>query len=287
MTPARTLRTVVAERLTAPDWAGLLRGEIGVLRVPGFLSAGQRQEAVTRLYAGSHFEAYDPIDECGGVDPVAHRQIQSDLLEGSEPGRPPVTRRLGRTLYEYAVRDRPHEYFKLVEEFDAARRATFTPGGDVIDSLLALISEVVGAPASIAEEPGFGRCYAGVIREVHGRSRLHTDDAREETPGFLVGALPFQLGLYVILDMPERGGDMIVYDREYRPDDGALRHGYGLDPIAVAGDGYIGICPRPGDLILFPDRNIHRVDPCSGDGRRIMLQAHLGVNADGSIVCWS
>ena len=287
MTPARTLRTVVTDRLAAPDWAGLLRGEIGVLRIPGFLPADQREAAVTRLYAGNDFEAYDPIGECGGVDPVAHRQIQSDLREGSEPGNPPVTRRLGRTLYEYAVRNKPHEYFKLVDDFDAARRATFTPGHDVIDNVLTLISEVVGTPASVAEEPGFGRCYAGVIREVHGRSRLHTDDAQQETPGFLVGALPFQLGLYVILDMPQRGGDMIVYDREYRSEDLAWRHGYGLDPIAVAGDGYIGMCPRPGDLILFPDRNIHRVDPCSGDGRRIMLQAHLGVNADGSIVCWS
>lgn len=287
MIPTRSLRTVVAERLERQDWASLLRGEIGVLRIPGYLPAAQREAAVTRLYAGPHFEAYDPIDECGGIDPVAHRQIRSDLLEGSTPDHPPVTRRLGRTLYEYAVRDKPEEYFRVAGDFDDARRALFPTGEDVIDNVLALISEVTGAPASVAEEPGYGRCYAGVIREVHGRSRLHTDDAREETPGFRLGALPWQLGLYVILDMPERGGDMIVYEREYRPDDRSFRQGYGLDPRAVAGDGYIGIAPRPGDLILFPDRNIHRVDACSGDGRRIKLQAHLGVDTDGSVSCWS
>ena len=287
MSRVRSFRTVVADDLRVDAWSELLRGEIGVLRVPQFLSSERCEAAVAQLDAGPHFAPYDPIDECGGVDPLAHRQIQGDLLAGSRPDQPPVSRRLGRTLYEHAVRGTAEDYFKRVGEFDDARRETFSHGGDVIEEILGLIGQLTGTPASVAEEPGYGRCFAGVIRDVHGRSRLHTDDAREETPQFLVGTLPFQLGLYVILDMPERGGDMTVYDREFRPDDQPFRQGYGCDPRAVAGDGFVGIAPRPGDLILFPDRNIHCVGACSGPGRRLKLQAHLGVHADGSVVCWS
>jgi hypothetical protein len=282
----RSFQAVVAGQLDGGQWAALLRGDTGILRIPGFLSPGRREAALRQL-DGALFPAYDPIEECGGIDPVAHRQIQADHLAGSRPGEPPVSRRLGRTLYEYAARGTAEEYFKRVDEFEAARRAVFHPGADVIEEVLDLISRVTGNGAAVAEEPGFGRCYAGVIRDVHGRSRLHTDDARDETPQFAVGTLPSQLGVYIILDMPEQGGDLTVYEREHRAGDKAFRQGYGLDPRAVAGDAFVGITPRPGDLILFPDRNIHCVDACSGAGRRIKLQAHLGVRPDGDITCWS
>lgn len=287
MSTPNSFQAVVADQLDPSHWSGLLDGNIGTLRIPRFLSEERCRSAVAELYAGPHFPPYDPIEECGGVDPVAHQQIRSDLLEGSQPGKPPVTRRLGRTLYEFAVRGRADEYFKLTPEFDGARRATFSFGGDVIDDVLRCVRLVTGSSAAIADEPGYGPCYAGVVREVHGRSRLHSDDAREETPDFVVGTLPFQLGMYVVLEMPERGGDLIVYEREYRSGDRPHRLGYGLDPIAIAGERYVGLAPRSGDLILFPDRNIHRVEPCSGSGRRIKLQAHLGVHADGTVVCWS
>lgn len=287
MSKARCFRAVVADRLSGDHWAELLHGETGVLRIPNFLSFERREAALIQLDGGEHFPPYDPIEECGGIDPLSHRQIQADHLAGSLPGEPPISRRLGRTLYEYAARGTAEEYFKGVHGFEAARRETFTDGGDVIDEVLELVGRLTGNSASVAEEPGYGRCYAGVIRDVHGRSRLHSDDAREETPAFVVGTLPSQLGLYIVLDMPEQGGALTVYEREHRAEDRSLRQGYGLDPRAVAGDVFAGTAPRAGDLILFPDRNIHRVDACSGAGRRIMLQAHLGVQASGSIVCWS
>jgi hypothetical protein len=283
----RSFHAIVGDDLDLARWQGLVHGEIGVLRLPGFLSADRCAAIMARLYADPRFAAYDPMDECGGVDPVAHAQIQQDLLAGSDPDHPPVSRRLGRTLYEYVVRGTAANYFKQVDGFDAARREICGPDGDVVDDVLALIGRIAGTTASVAHEPGYGRCYAGVIREVHGRSRLHTDDAREETPGFLVGQLRYQIGLYVILDMPECGGDMIVYDRESREDDRPFRQGYGLDPCAVAGNTYVGTSPRPGDLILFPDRNIHCVSAGAGAGKRIKLQAHLGVDGDGAVVCWS
>ena len=288
MTPSRAFAAVVSDRLTGEHWDDLLKGRTGILRVPDFMPADRRRAALKRLDNGGHFAIYDPMDECGGLDPEAHRQINLDLRAGRGPeDPPPVSRRLGRTLYEHAVRGTAREYFDCATEFDAARRDTFSDGGDVIDDVLATISSVTNTAASIADEPGHGLCYAGVIRDVHGRSRLHTDDAREETPGFTFSDTPHQLSLYVFLDMPQQGGDVTVYEREYRPEDTPLRLGYGLAPHAVAGDSFVGIAPRAGDLMLFPARNIHRVDACSGPGRRIMMQAHLGIHANGEVVCWS
>lgn len=277
---------VIAERLTTQHWMDLLEGRIGILRFPNFISPQRRTAALDELN-DDRFLTYDPIEEFGGSDPLSNSQIRADYLAGSRPDKPPISRRLGRTLYEHVARGTIKEYFELADRFEALRRQVFSADGDIVDDVLELVHTLTGAPSSVAEEPGYGRCYAGVIREVHGLSRLHSDDAREETPDFVVGTLPYQLGLYVFLDMPEQGGALTVYEREYRPGDRKLRQGYGLDPRAVADDSFVGAVPRAGDLILFPARHIHRVSACSGPGRRIMLQAHLGVHAGGDIVCWS
>ena len=185
MSKARCFGAIVTDRLGDNHWTGLLHGEIGILRIPDFLSSERREAALSELDGGELFPPYDPIEECGGIDPLSHRQIQTDHLAGSRPEAPPVSRRLGRTLYEYAARGTAKEYFERVPEFEAARRRTLTHGGDVIDGVLDLVSRLTGNLASVAEEPGYGRCYAGVIRDVHGCSRLHSDDAREETPTFV------------------------------------------------------------------------------------------------------
>ncbi|WP_141718060.1 2OG-Fe(II)-dependent halogenase WelO5 family protein [Nocardia altamirensis] len=276
---------VTAGSLTPELWNGLTGGGIGILRISGFISAQRCSAAVERL-TDERFPVYDPFDEFGGTDPLSHQQIRHDYLAGSDPDQPPVSRRLGRTLYEHAARGSECEYFTHAMDFDKQRRDVFADGGDVIDDVLTAARAVTGMAAELAEEPGHGKCFAGVIREVHGLSRLHSDDSREETPGFLVGAVPQQLGINVFLQMPEAGGALTVYDREYQLADRSMRSGYGLDPRAVAGDSYVGVTPQAGDLILFPARHIHRVDACSGAGRRIMLQAHVGITNE-KIVCWS
>lgn len=285
---ARSFTAVVAEQLTAALWAGLVDGDIGLLRIPDFLTQERRESALKRLDNGGHFVAYDPMDECGGIDPEAHRQIMGDLLAGRGPNDPaPVSRRLGITLYEHTARGTADQYFHDADGLDTQRRETFADGGDPVDELLHEISDVTGASAAIAADPRHGRCFAGVIRDVHGRSRLHTDDAREESPGFAFAETPYQLGVNIFLDMPEEGGDLTVYFRELRPEDAPFRQGYGLAPQAVAGEPCVRIAPRAGDLIVFPGRNIHQVAPCTGPGRRIMMHAHLGVHADQSVDCWS
>lgn len=286
MNGTHSFRAVVADCLLPEHWTDLLTGRIGILRVPGFLSLERRDAALAAL-TDDVFPAYDPMDEFGGIDPESHRQIQSDYLAGSSPDNPPVSRRLGRTLYEHAARGTAQDFFRCADGFEAARRKVFSHGGDVIDEILDMLATVTGKPATVTVEPGYGRCFAGVIREIHGLSRLHSDDSREETPDFVVGTLPYQLGLYVFLDMPRRGGDLTVYQREYRTSDKPFRQGYALDSRAVAGDTFVGVTPKAGDLIFFPARHIHRVDACSGPGRRIMLQAHLGVRPAGDVVCWS
>ena len=287
MSSPRAFQAVVSPQLDKKLWQELLDGRTGILRIPDFLPPERRRAALEQLDGGPFFAAYDPTDECGGIDPEAHRQIRDDLLAGSLPGEPPVPRRLGRTLYEYSARGKPEEYFKRVTEFESERRSVFVGQDDIIDDLLELVRRVSGGPASMAEEPEYGPYYAGVIREVYGRSRLHTDDAREETPQFSVAALPFQVGFYIIFEIKTGGGALTVYEREHRESDKPFRQGYGTDPRAVACDSFVGITPQAGDLILFPDRHIHWVDAASGDGRRIMMQAHLGVDDTGAVVCWS
>ncbi len=95
-------RAVIAERLTTQLWIDLLEGRIGILRLPHFISRRRCTAALDELN-DDRFVVYDPIEEFGGGDPLSHSQIRSDYLAGSCPDEPPVSRRLGRTLYEHAA----------------------------------------------------------------------------------------------------------------------------------------------------------------------------------------
>lgn len=110
MSGAGSFSAVIAERLTTQYWTNLLDGGIGILRLPHFISP-QRCAAALDELNDDRFVIYDLIEEFGGSDPLSHSQIRSDYLAGSRPGGPPVSRRLGGTLYEHAARGTVKEYF--------------------------------------------------------------------------------------------------------------------------------------------------------------------------------
>lgn len=94
--------------------------------------------------------------------------------------------------------------------------------GVAVDDILELVHVMTGAPSVIAEEPGHGRCYAGVIREVHGLSRLHSDDAREKRR-ISLWARSYQLGVDAgvgagLLCYPSlQAADILLYDADCVP----------------------------------------------------------------------
>lgn len=278
--------SVITDHLSTDDLDRLLDGRTGILRLPGFLTSEQRNQALRGL-TDELFPTYDPLEELGGVDPESKKQLAADLLAGSSDNHSPISRRLGLTLYEFVAKGNADGYFHQTSVAESRRRRAFAGCGDLIDHVLAVIRSASRYPVDIAVEPGRGRYYAGVVREVHGLSRIHTDDSREETPNHMVTNVVSQLGLYVYLDMPAYGGALVVYGRQPRASDRQHLRGYGLDPQAVSGDPFVGVTPAAGDLILFQAKNLHRVEACSGPGRRILLVAFLGQTGDGSIVCWS
>ncbi len=277
---------VVTDRLMVDDLDALFDQRTGILRLTGFLTPQQRKQALEGL-TEDLFHSYNPLDELGGVDPERKKQLAADLLAGSSESSPPTSRRVGITIYEFVAKGSADEYFQQTSAAESLRRRAFAGCGDLIDHVLAVIRGASRYPVDVAVEPGRGRYYAGVVREVHGLSRIHTDDSQEETPDHTVANVVSQLGLYVYLDMPASGGALVVYGRQSRADDGQHRRGYGLDPRAVSGDPFVGVTPAAGDLILFQAKNLHRVEACSGPGRRILLVAFLGQTNEGSIVCWS
>lgn len=280
------LNAVVTDRFRRDDLDALLNQRTGILRLIDFLSPEQRNRALAGL-SDDLFQVYNPLDELGGADGESKKQIAADLLAGSSASNPPVSRRLGHTLYEFVAKGNPDDYFRQVSAVESQRRRAFAHSGDLIDQALTVIRSASSGPVGIAVEPGRGQYYAGVVREVHGLSRIHTDDSREETPDHIVAHVDSQLGLYIYLETPASGGALVVYGREVEENDQRYRTGYGIDAQAVAGDPFVGITPAAGDLILFQAKNLHRVEACTGPGRRILLVAFLGQMSDGSIICWS
>ncbi len=285
---------VIAASLTADHLRELFDGTVGIVRIPHFTDRVTRERALSGL-TEDHFRPYDPRLELGGVDQGrgSWRRADSPDLTDDLSGLydmeaiTPRVRRLGMTLFEYTCRNEVDEYFLHSEAAHGARREAFSMSGDLLELALASLQTAWPRPGAVAMEPGGRRYFAGIVRDVYGASRIHTDDAREEEPDRLVGMVQGQLAMYLYLTMPRPGGAVVVYDRPWRHQDEVHRDGYGFSPEAVSGDSFVGVTPAAGDLILFPSTHLHRIETCAGIGPRIILSAFVGRLPDGTLACWS
>lgn len=270
---------VVTTKLTAEHLECLFGGSIGVLRVANWLDTETRTKALAGL-VDDVFCPYDAAYELGGAD------LSSEAVLVADHGRA-HGRRLGITLYEFACRNQGDEYFKRVADAVNARRKAFAKCGDLLDRVLNALNVACPHGVATAFEPGLGPYFAGVVRDVYGESRIHTDDSRQETPSYCAADVEHQLGLYVYLASPPSGGAVVVYDREVRVEDEAHRDGYGFRHSAVAGNAFVGVSPVAGDMVMFQARNLHRIESCIESDPRIMFNTFVGRLANGSVMCWS
>lgn len=181
------------------------------------------------------------------------------------------------------------------EYFEAAKRA-WRDWNEVIDlawnpleRLVQVLANVWGKPVGIAEEPGFGPLFAGIIRKASNGIGRHSDFAPFNAPDYAIGQIDAQLGWNLFFDVPGVGGVTQVYNKPWTVE---LREGeeppmsYGLGDDVVAGAQMTSYSAVAGDVVLFNSRNPHEVTPGTG-GDRIQIGSFIGRQSDGSLVLWS
>jgi Rps23 Pro-64 3,4-dihydroxylase Tpa1-like proline 4-hydroxylase len=177
----------------------------------------------------------------------------------------PSIGRIGMAFYETESQPELVEtYFKTALENINDLRQRCTPYASPIDTLRCTLDEVWPAGANL--ETLYGRkMFIGLSRvvepEVHFLAH-HDIFAKDAPDAFRAHSLQSQFACNVYLDMPLKGGELQIWEKELTPQefDDIRGNSYGVDP-SFLGNPSLQIKPDPGDLIIFNSRKMHAVAP--------------------------
>ncbi|MEC7490432.1 MAG: hypothetical protein VYA17_12690 [Pseudomonadota bacterium] len=143
---------------------------------------------------------------------------------------------------------------------------------------------------TLAEEPGFGRYYAGIIRDTSGGGTLHADVTMYSARSYAISAVINQLSWNLFCsEVVGEGGKTTLHNRPYRVDE-KTQHEIeieGFDRSYVEGAQTHEYAPVKGDVVLFNSHNPHEWTAIENGGRRMGVSTYIGRLPDGNFIYWS
>lgn len=251
------------EPLTRESLAALFANEIPAIRIRGFASAQECQAFAKAVRAA----------------PIRHYSVT-----------PPVGY-IGMAQYEYRW-DRPMaDYFHDVTAANEALARVTNAAWDPVARIVARLQAAWDAPVGVAQEPGLGAYYAGIVRIASAGIRLHADYAPFNSPRYRIGQIDAQLGWNFFAEQPTSGGETSVHNRPWTPErvGDEIPASYDLPRALVAGAHVHRYAPTAGDVVIFNTRNPHEV---AGGGPepgpdRVSIGSFIGRMPDRSLALWS
>ena len=257
--------------LSAESLRALFENEIACIRIKGFATA-QESEA----FVGA-------MDDVG----LSH---EYKVLGPNVKHRP---RYLGVPQFEYRKRLKA-DYFATVERAYAEQRAVFERCRfDALERLSqALRVALPGHSVGVAEEPGYGRYFAGIIRDTTGGTNLHMDYERVSASDYSIAANDAQIATNFYASGTDEGGETTVYNLHFVPPAMPPGQVFEISPFReewIAGCESHTFKPIPGDLVMFNSRCPHRVhwNPRDDGQRRTGMGTFIGRRPGGDLVLWS
>ena len=185
------------------------------------------------------------------------------------------------------------KYLDLTPQAAKSRDEIFKGTSNPIDKIIKFFSSN-GYSVSIATEPDMqnAQYFAGLIRAMGAKSTLHFDYAPNQLPGWSVSDADEQYGLVLYLQMPTEGGELIVYNRPWQPEDESQNNDigqkgtYGFTEDFLVDTPYVTILPKEGDLVVFKARNFHQIAEINSDKPRLSLTTFMSLK-DKSLSLWS
>jgi hypothetical protein len=261
--PMTTWTTRAEHDLTPDTLRALLDNAIPAIRIRGFASPAECAVFATAAKAGN-LKYYSVKRKIGYI---------------------------GQAQYEYRWNPDKSEYFKAVEAANRDLEAVLAQTFDPVERLVGHLRAVWPGPVDIAEEPGQGRYYAGVIRLASQGVDLHVDYAPLNTLDCSISAIDAQLGWNFFAEDPGEGGLTTIYNNPWNPEraPGEIPQSYDLDRALTEGVPSLTYAPTAGDVVIFNTRNPHEIGG-AGDGavaERVSIGSFVGRMPDGALVLWS
>ena len=249
------------------------------------------REHLIRLAAGMlsavRAKAFFTPAECAAITKDLPER-PGDWDEYHYDGKPvwPRVAKLGPAVYDHSTGgELGPGYWRDAEEA-ASTRALLLNGSDPLHVALNRMQAIWKGqvrPLTVGGRPTFG----GTVRDLSSGVPLHFDGFHE-FPGEADDTPVVQLTFNCYLQMPEAGGELEVFRRQWLPEDEAHRgQEYFYPDEVVAGQPRTTLLAETGDAILFDPRNYHRILPRRGSGKRLTFSFYLGLSGAGELLVWS
>lgn len=250
--------------------------------------------ALARMFDNSgtllHIPDALPAEYCrGAVRGAARIPFETYARTENSNDYAPILK-FGPTVFDYHGREDKSGYF--AQAADATARGAGAFADARVANPLTIALEALRAawpgPVRIAREPDGRPYFAGVMRDIPHGVIPHVDDATTETPEMAIGDITAQASMLFYVAMSSSGGALRVYEKTPTQQDHEENAvGYGFTAASVRNVAFRGVTPAAGSMVLLPTRQIHSVDPVTGEGRRITWSVFIGLHSDGSLILWS
>lgn len=249
--------------LSTESLTDLIENRVAAIRIPDFATA----------------------EECRGfADALADADLRYYQV-----GRPAGY--VGTTFVHYMKRPKG-DYFGDVETAFAGVHAVTDRAFDPLTRFQEVIRQRTGYTIGVAQEPGYGRYFAGIIRILSGGNDIHIDFAPQFATDNIVGRVGTQLTWNVYIDEDYSGGETTIWNKPWDwtgdPVEDAKYPHFTREQLRDE-EQYV-FRGKAGSVVIFNSRNPHQVVEI-GEGHaaltRIGMGSFIGNIGDRDLIMWS
>ena len=197
---------------------------------------------------------------------------------------------IGPFLMAHATRKQ--EYFDSVKKDRKKRQRIFSnktdPTTDIFSIFQKLFPEYLVSTAKESENE-----FSPYIIRIHQRGKsipIHKDNVKYEGKEYELSKIDSQLSCILHLQESEIGGELVIYDKNWRKEDERFRKiDFGYYPKTIERSDFCKISNlKAGDLVIINPNYFHQVTKIEGKSPRISLGMFVGIfKKQKQIVGWA
>ena len=267
VTKERAWRTHEELPLNRENFEALCRFDLPCLRITGFATDSECEELVAAMDAVGLHKTY------------------------KVPGLKQPPRYVGLTQFEKRQASKD-DYFAEVDQAWHEHEAVISKmPWNPFERMWKRIRELYPeCTLTLAEEPGYGRYYAGIIRDTTGGGTLHADVTMYSARDYIISQVVNQITWnFFATHVDGDGGKTTLHNRPYRvetkPGDKVEIEGFNRSYVDGA-ETHI-YAPAKGDVVMFNSHNPHEWTAVDEGQRRMGVSTYIGRMPDGNFIYWS